>query len=843
MRRWVFLLLIALAVSSLAPAYFHFIHYQHQEGRYVSIPRKFDLSALPNRTVSYFIHGTPAQFAEEDSFPALVSQIQLAARQWNDVDTSALRVQFGGFATEKEGQSTPAIDILFAEIPPGVIAYGGPTQPTNLDLSADGQFYPITRSQVVLPVNMEEFSSFEESFFLTIVHELGHALGLQHTLTNSVMSTSLTRSQSKASTLGPDDIAGISLLYPTPAFRTSLGTVTGRVAAGENGVPLSSVVAISKRGYAISALTAPDGTYQIQGIPPGDYAFYVNPLPPPQFGEETPANIQFPLGLDGNHVQPAPSFDVLFWPGTRNHAEAQFLPVTASASLDGVDFHVSYRAEPLKLYNTLTYSFPGSVAVRPAHVNLNGNRHFIVATGKGLMHEDQPFPGLQAGVLGNDTGVSSISRYFTDYIQLDLQYTESTTPGKKHLVFSTGSEVYVSPGSLTLTTNQPPHLTEVTALENQDLQLQGENISAGTIVFFDGVPATVRSHQEEGEETARLIVTPPPAPHGHRSRIVAYNGDGQNSLFLDGEKPLAFELAASEVQPSLLIHPQVLHQGDSRFLEIHGTNTNFREGQVSVGFGTSDIVVKKLWVRSATHIIMQVYVSPQAELAFLDVTLTNGLQQIHQPVSMRIDPYQPDRITVQFPEANPFTGIGHAVAGGTLLVVLNDLQGETPVFFIGDQNSPAMIQNFERLESGAYALQIPADLAPGPVSLAVHAGNRTSDWQLIEIELPAPEISFWQPEEPDIVSLEEEKSRSIEPYPAKPGETITLLLTGELKPIAPFQKVWVTVRVGEVEHLASLQGNRVSFTLLPSVVEGEYPLSLYLDGRLMGTLPLVVVGQ
>jgi len=38
-------------------------------------------------------------------------------------------------------------------------------------------------------------------------------------------------------------------------------------------------------------MTRPDGTYEIDGIPPGQYYLYVHPLPPPQPGEATSANI------------------------------------------------------------------------------------------------------------------------------------------------------------------------------------------------------------------------------------------------------------------------------------------------------------------------------------------------------------------------------------------------------------------------------------------------------------------------------------------------------------------------------------------------------------------------
>src|SRR5207249_1866364 len=122
-------------------------------------------------------------------------------------------------------------------------------------------------------------ASYYDSFFLTAVHEFGHALGLQHTLTSGVMSTAVTRATTKAAPLSPDDVAGISALYPAGAFLAEMGSITGRVTLGGGGVNLASVVALSTSGVAVSGMTNPDGTYRIEGIPPGQYYVYVHPLP------------------------------------------------------------------------------------------------------------------------------------------------------------------------------------------------------------------------------------------------------------------------------------------------------------------------------------------------------------------------------------------------------------------------------------------------------------------------------------------------------------------------------------------------------------------------------------
>src|SRR5574341_305110 len=102
--------IVALALVLLAGSsagYYHFVHYTSRTGPFVPIFEKFDLAALPNRTVYFYISDSgPAVMAPGDSFAAIVSQVRLAGRVWNEVATSELRVAYGGLFSAGTPQST-----------------------------------------------------------------------------------------------------------------------------------------------------------------------------------------------------------------------------------------------------------------------------------------------------------------------------------------------------------------------------------------------------------------------------------------------------------------------------------------------------------------------------------------------------------------------------------------------------------------------------------------------------------------------------------------------------------------------------------------------------------------
>ena len=115
------LALIAIAIlllSPVAPAYYHFIHFTAPFSPYQPVAERFDLNALPDHTLRYYIDQSgPEALAPGDSFPALVSQIRLAAKAWDNVETSELRLAFGGIGSPELSQATPAVDVLFGEMP------------------------------------------------------------------------------------------------------------------------------------------------------------------------------------------------------------------------------------------------------------------------------------------------------------------------------------------------------------------------------------------------------------------------------------------------------------------------------------------------------------------------------------------------------------------------------------------------------------------------------------------------------------------------------------------------------------------------------------------------------
>src|SRR5215471_3947964 len=357
------------AAASMASGYYHWTYFAGRNAPFNPVTAKFDLSALPNSTVAYFISDQqPAPLMPGDSFNAVVSQIRSAADVWNQVPSSALRVAFGGISTiGATAQSTPGIDVVFDDnMPPGLLAQTRVTTPDDLSFVGNGAaFVPILRSRVQfrrdLTANNGQFSG-SDSFYLTAVHEFGHALGLQHTLTSGVMSTAVTRATTKAAPIAADDVAGVSLLYPNGGFLASTGSISGSVLLAGAGVNLASVVATSGNGVAISGMTNPDGTYRIRGIPPGQYYVYAHPLPLPMNGEASPANIIPPVDTQKNPFPATTGFDTQFFPGTRDWTQAAVVAVGGGTSSDGVNFNMQRRSAVAIPY-VLTYAYQGQVPV------------------------------------------------------------------------------------------------------------------------------------------------------------------------------------------------------------------------------------------------------------------------------------------------------------------------------------------------------------------------------------------------------------------------------------------------------------------------------------------------
>ncbi|MGI8672623.1 MAG: matrixin family metalloprotease [Luteitalea sp.] len=128
------------------------------------------------------------------------------------------------------------------------------------------------------------------------VHEIGHLTGLGHSaLGESELVGSGRRVLSAGAVmfpiafspgnidgrrLQPDDIAGVSDIYPSTAFREQTGSVSGRVTKGGLGVFGAHIVALHLRsGALVGGFTLDDsGAFVLAGVEPGPVVLRVEPL-------------------------------------------------------------------------------------------------------------------------------------------------------------------------------------------------------------------------------------------------------------------------------------------------------------------------------------------------------------------------------------------------------------------------------------------------------------------------------------------------------------------------------------------------------------------------------------
>lgn len=111
-------------------------------------------------------------------------------------------------------------------------------------------------------------------------HEAGHFFGMDHASdVSSTMFWTTGFGYTYQRNLSADDIAGISTLYPPANFAT-LGTLNGTVRdMGNTAVYGAIVVAVNASGQPVaSTVTDPNGNYSIQGLAPGPYTVFAEPL-------------------------------------------------------------------------------------------------------------------------------------------------------------------------------------------------------------------------------------------------------------------------------------------------------------------------------------------------------------------------------------------------------------------------------------------------------------------------------------------------------------------------------------------------------------------------------------
>lgn len=656
-------LVAILALGVPAEAYYHYVYFAGRGGSFTPINAKFDLTKLTNNTVVFCVTDSgPAAFFPNDSFPSVLAEIKQAVAVWNAVPNSALHVAFGGLEYAGQNENTPGGDVIFQDLGPGLLGLGTPNLPANPQTTfANGStFVAIKRSTVILTNNTanQPGPSYFETFFTTAVHEFGHALGLQHTWTASAMTQDVTRDTSRARPLDADDIAGFSELYGANGWMASYGSISGQVTlSGGGAVPLASVVAIPTTGPAVSALTNPDGTYTINGLPPNNYLLYVHPLPPDAI-LSAGTGLLLPTNLSGGAFSAPVDFRTVFYPNTLDPNQAQSLTIFGGANVSGQNFTVQSRPQ-VPAYDLLVFSYadpanhnytysPSASSlqpVTPAFLNVSQGAVLFdvyanppaatpvpqsiailgVGTANSCATNGNSFPCFAA--FGNPT---QLAGYFN--------LSPGLGTGPRHLVFNFGTDIYVLPDGVNFVDQGPPYASSVQQNGDGTATIFGGNFGPDSRVFFDGLEAPATG----GPTSGSIMAAPPSGASAQVSAVTVFNADGQNSMsfYVQPSSAPTYQYPAQATPQITSLTPPGLPAGNSgasysAMVDIVASNTNFVDGQVTVGAGSSDVTVTHVWVLNPNHLQANLSVASGAATGSTELSVISGFQVMTVPFQIQ----------------------------------------------------------------------------------------------------------------------------------------------------------------------------------------------------------------
>jgi uncharacterized protein (TIGR03437 family) len=294
-------------------------------------------------------------------------------------------------------------------------------------------------------------------------------------------------------------------------------------------------------------------------------------------------------------------------------------------------------------------------------------------------------------------------------------------------------------------------------------------------------------------------------------------------MFLGPDPPPTYSYPASSAQ-KVTIAPSILPAGARAMIDISGVNTNFADGMMTVGLGSSDVLVRRVWVLSPTHAIANVQVVEKAQQGVSLATVISGFQVFSQPAAFEILTANPNAPTIEPTLINAIWLPSGVFPGSIASLFGANLGGDQTKITINDQPVTILYAS-----AGQINLVIPESLKPGPAILRLNNGAANAYPVVVSIDATPPTITAVQ----NTSNVNVDSS-----HPAQAGDKLSVLVTGLADPGANIDPGRVHITVGGVDSAAALIAQvsdttyQVQFTLDPAVPGGaQVPVTVSIDGK------------